>query len=156
MYLSTILLFVFNQETNRILLIHPDMVVRDNLTFILQHSGFQVISATESQQALAQTESRHPALIIIAEEPARLKVGELCVRIREGCQSPIIILGSDKEEAAGIDLLEMGADAYLTYPLNLRELLARIHSLLHRQSEKAVNRSHNTREDGVLYREVTK
>jgi len=147
---------VLNHETNKILVIHPDMVVRDNLTFVLQHSGFQVVSAIEGQQALAQIDRCHPALIIMAEETGRLNVNELCVRIRERCQSPIIILGRDKEEAAGIDLLEMGADAYLTYPLNLRELLARIHSLLRCQAGKAGDGSHSTRETGVLHQEGTK
>ena len=141
---------------NKILVIHPDMVVRDNLTFVLQHSGFQVIGAIAGQQALAQIDRCHPDLIIMAEETGRLNVNELCVRIRERCQSPIIILGRNKEEAAGIDLLEMGADAYLTYPLNLRELLTRIHSLIRRHSEKAGDRSHSTREIGVLHQEVTK
>jgi len=136
---------------NKILLIHPDMVVRDNLTFVLQHSEFQVVSATEGQQLLAQIDRCHPDLIIMAEEPGRLNVNELCIDIRQVCQIPIIILGRDKEEAAGIDLLEIGADAYLTYPLNLRELLARIHSLIRRQAGKAVGRSPSTEERVAFY-----
>jgi len=126
------------------------------LTFVLQHSGFQVVSAIEGRQALAQIDRCHPDLIIMAEEPGRLNVNELCIDIRQVCQIPIIILGRDKEEAAGIDLLEIGADAYLTYPLNLRELLARIHSLIRRQAGKAVGRSPSTEESGVLHQEGTK
>jgi len=156
LYLSAILFFVLNSEMNKILLIHPDMVVRDNLTFVLQHSGFHVVSAIEGQQALAQIDRCHPDLIIMAEEPGRLNVNELCIDIRQVCHIPVIILGRDKEEAAGIDLLEMGADAYLTYPLNLRELLARIHSLLRCQAGKAGDRSHSIRESGVLHQEGTK
>ncbi len=140
---------------NKILLIHTDMEVRDNLTFALQHSGFQVVTATEGQQALDQIGRCHPALILMAEEMGRLNDNELCIDIRQLRHIPIIILGRDKEEAAGIDLLEMGADAYLTYPLNLRELLAWIHSLLHRHSEKAGEKSHSAREGEVLHQEVT-
>ena len=147
---------MFSHEMNNMLLIHPDKVVEDSLTFALQHSGFQVVSATEGQQALAQIERRHPDLIIMAEEMGRLNDNELCIDIRQLRHIPIIILGRDKEEAAGIDLLEMGADAYLTYPLNLRELLAWIHSLLRRHSEKAGEKSHSEREGGVSHQEVTK
>ena len=52
------------------------------------------------------------------------------MRIREICETPIIILGEDKEEQAGIHFLESGADVYMTYPLNLKLFLAWIRSLL--------------------------
>ena len=115
-----------------ILLIHPDLVLRDELTFNLQHSGFQVVDAVGDQQALTEVHKRHPDVIIVSESSHRLNGDELCIRLRQICRAPIIILGQDREEISGIDLLEMGADAYLASPLNLRELLARIRSLLRR------------------------
>ena len=141
---------------NKILIIHPDMVVRHNLTFLLQHSGFLVVSTAEAQQALDQIDRCHPDLIIMAEDMRKLNANELCIDVRQVCHIPIIILGRDKEEAAGVDLLETGAAVYLTCPLSLRELLARIRSLLCRHSEKAVERSHSIRGGGVLHQEVTK
>ena len=81
---------------------------------------------------MTEIHRKHPDLIVMAEEGHRMNGDELCIRIRETCQSPIIVLGQDYEEAAGMDMLEMGADAYLTSPLNFRELLARVHSLLRR------------------------
>jgi len=102
------------------------------LTFLLHHSGFQVISTMESEQALAEIYRGCPDLVVMFEGCHRLNGDELCVRIRAICQTPIIVLGQDYEEAAGIEFLEMGADAYLASPLNLRELLAWIRSLLRR------------------------
>lgn len=121
----------------RILLIHPDLVLRDELTFTLQHLGFQVVGASGGQQALTEVYGRHLDLIIVAESNHRLNGDELCVRLRQICQAPIIILGQGSKEIAGIDLIEMGADAYLASPLNLRELLARIRSLLRRAQANA-------------------
>ena len=115
-----------------ILLIHPDLSLRDELTFALQHSGFRVSSSVGGQEALTEIHRRYPDLIIMAEDCHRMNGDELCIRIRETCQSLIIVLGQDYEEAAGMDMLEMGADAYLTSPLNFRELLARVCSLLRR------------------------
>jgi len=116
----------------RILLIHPDLVLRDELTFNLQHSGFQVVGASDGQQALTEVYGRHLDVIIVAESSHRLNGDELCVRLRQICQAPIIMLGQGSKEISGIDFIEMGADAYLASPLNLRELLARIRSLLRR------------------------
>ena len=115
-----------------IFLIHPDPVLRGELTMILQDSGFHVVSVSGGQEALAGISNVRPDLILLAEGSHRLNGNELCVRIRELCQTPIIILGWGREEVAEIDLLEMGADVYLTSPLNSRKLLARVRSLLRR------------------------
>jgi DNA-binding response OmpR family regulator len=69
---------------------------------------------------------------VMRENTRRLNGDELCIRIRELSDVPIIVLGQEQEEVAGVEFLEMGADAYLPSPLSLRELLARVHSLLRR------------------------
>lgn len=120
-----------------ILLIHSGLIWREELTFALEHSGFQVVCASGGQQALTEVYRRHPDVIIVAESNHRLNGDELCVRLRQICQAPIIILGQGSKEISGIDLIEMGADAYLASPLNLRELLARIRSLLRRTQANA-------------------
>ena len=121
----------------RILLIHPNLVLRDELMFSLQHSGFRVVGASGGEQALTEVHSRHLDVIVVAESSHRLNGDELCVRLRQICQTPIIILGQGSKEISGIDFIEMGADAYLTSPLNLRELLAIIRSLLRRTQANA-------------------
>ena len=121
----------------RILLIHSNLVLRDELTFSLQHSGFQVVGVSGGQQALTEVYSRHLDVIVVAESSHRLNGDELCVRLRQICQAPIIILGQASKEISGIDFIEMGADAYLAVPFNLRELLARIRSLIRRTQTNA-------------------
>jgi DNA-binding response OmpR family regulator len=116
----------------KILLVCPDLAMTDELTFVLQQSGFRILNAVESKQALAEIGRSSPDLILIRENSHRLNGDELCIRIRELSDIPIIVLGQEQEEAAGVEFLEMGADAYLTSPLSLRELLARVRSLLRR------------------------
>lgn len=116
----------------KILLIEPDPALSDKLAFVLQHAGFQVASTMGGQGALAEIDRSPPDLIVMAETGHRLSGNEFCIHIRNLCQAPIIILGQDQDEAAGIEFLEMGADAYLASPLNLEELLARVRSLLRR------------------------
>ena len=116
----------------KVLLVHSDPVLGTELTFALQHSGFQVVRAVDDRQALVEVDGDHLALVVMAEGVAKTNGDEPFVLIRELCHAPIVILGEANEETAGIELLEMGADAYLTSPVNFRELLARVRSLLRR------------------------
>jgi len=116
----------------RILLVHSDPVLGTELAFVLQHSGFQVARVVDDRQALVEIDGDHLSLVVMAEGAAKVNEDKPFLRIRELCHVPILILGEKQEEIAGIDLLEMGADAYLTSPVNFRELLARVRSLLRR------------------------
>ena len=123
----------------------PDPEVTDEVTFFLQHSGFQVTSIVEGTQVMAEIGRGFPDLIVMRENRQRLNGDELCIHIRELSDVPIIVLGHGQEEEAGVEMLEMGADAYLTSPLDARELLARIRSLLRRSRRSQANIKENTR-----------
>jgi len=123
---------------DKILVVCPDLTMTDNLTFLLQHSGFQTVNVAGSMQALAEVNRSSPDLILMRENSRRLNGDELCIRIRELSDAPIIVLGQEQEETAGVEFLEMGADAYLPTPLHYRELLARVRSLLRRTSSRNV------------------
>ncbi len=116
----------------KILVVCPELAMTDNLVFLLQHSGFQTVNVAGSMQALSEVNRNSPDLILMRENSRRLNGDELCIRIRELSSAPIIVLGQEQDEAAGVEFLEMGADAYLTTPLHFRELLARVRSLLRR------------------------
>jgi len=119
-------------NVRRILLVMDNSAMTDELTFFLRHSGFQVATAIGSREVIAEMDRGSPDLIVIHEINHKLNGDDLCRRMRELSNVPIIVLGQDQEEAAGIEFLEMGADAYLTFPLSWRELLARVRSLLRR------------------------
>ena len=129
---------------DKILLVCPDLTMTDNLTFLLQHSGFQTVNVAGSMQALAEVNRSSPDLILMRENSRRLNGDELCIRIRELSNAPIIVLGQEQEEAAGVEFLEMGADAYLPTPLHYRELLARVRSLLRRTQASSKNMKENS------------
>ena len=117
---------------DKILVVCPDAAMTDNLTFALQHSGFRIVNAAGSKQALAELDRNSPDLILMRESSRRVNGDELCLRIREMSDVPIIVLGQGREQADGVEMLEMGADVYLPSPLSLRELVARVRSLLRR------------------------
>ena len=128
----------------RILLVCPQLAMTDELTFFLQHSGFHVVSTIEDQQAMVEMGRSEPDLVLMRQHSYRLNGDELCARIRQLSAVPIIVLGQDQEEAAGVEFLEMGADVYLSSPLDARELLARIRSLLRRSHAFTEDRNENS------------
>jgi len=121
------------EQMDTILLIHPDPEPAHQLTFFLQHSGFQVLTAADVDQALAHLSTTELDVILMPESLAKTNGDEPCMRIRQKCKrAPIIILGEEKQESAGIHFLDSGADTYIASPLKPRLLLAWIRPLLRR------------------------
>jgi len=116
----------------RILVVHPDEDVREEVVFTLEEVGFEVISATGGLESLDETYDSYLDLIVLAEHLPLINADLPYLRIRQASNVPIIILGEDSREWAGVDFLESGADVYMTHPLNLRLLVARVRSLLRR------------------------
>ena len=118
---------------DRILVIRANPPTKDDLTFLLQHSGFQVSTAADYHQSLAEIFTQEPDLIVMAEALARINGDEPCIRIREVYEGPIIILGRHGKKLAGLPFLAAGADTYIPSPLDPRLLLAWVRSLLRRR-----------------------
>ena len=116
----------------RILVVHPDEEVRQEVVFTLEEVGFEVISTTGGLEPLDETYDSYLDLIVLAEHLSLINADLPCLYIRQASNVPIIILGEDSREWAGVDFLESGADVYMTHPLNLRLLVARVRSLLRR------------------------
>jgi two-component system KDP operon response regulator KdpE len=97
----------------------------------LRDAGFQVIEALESGEGVKRTLDYSPSIIVINEDMPPINGVELVSVLRNLTESPIITLGSGGEMALVQTLLQ-GADLYLTRPVNGREFMARVRSLLRR------------------------
>ena len=86
---------------------------------------------TDALDGLNKLYEVYPDLIIVERELPMVSGEDPCLRIRQASYLPIIVLGS-REEAA--ETLELGADAYITKPLSLSELVARVQALLRRKA----------------------
>ena len=117
---------------DKILFIHPDPKEREKMISTLEQAGFDIVAASNGEQGIAKIRQRRPNLIVIAETLPLIDGDQICPRIRQVTTIPIIVLGSKQKESAGIEMLESGADVYMTSPLNFKELVARVHSLLRR------------------------
>jgi two-component system OmpR family response regulator/two-component system phosphate regulon response regulator OmpR len=124
-----------NQPNHHLLVVDDDARLRDLLTRYLSEQGFDVKAVANGQQMDKIRAREHFHLLILD----LMMPGEdgltICRRLRgTGDKTPIIMLTAKGDEIDRIIGLEMGADDYLPKPFNPRELLARIHAVLRRQS----------------------
>lgn len=102
------------------------------MTRNLQLEGYEVLAASDGQQALELIESNSPDLVLLDVMMPKMDGFTVCYRVREFSAVPIIIVtarGQDQDKVRGLDL---GADDYLTKPFSVDELLARVRAVLRR------------------------
>jgi len=102
------------------------------MTRNLQLEGFDVLAASDGQQALELIENNAPDLVLLDVMMPKMDGFTVCSRVREFSAVPIIIVtarGQDQDKVRGLDL---GADDYLTKPFSVEELLARVRAVLRR------------------------
>src|SRR5438105_15492063 len=102
------------------------------ITRNLQLEGYDVLAASDGQQALELIENNSPDLVLLDVMMPRMDGFTVCYRVREFSSVPIIIItarGQDQDKVRGLDL---GTDEYLTKPFSVDELLARVRSVLRR------------------------
>ncbi len=98
----------------------------------LQFEDYEVLTASDGQQALALIEAHQPDAVLLDVMMPKMDGFTVCQRVREFSMVPIIIVtarGQDQEKIRGLDL---GADDYLTKPFSVDELLARVRAVLRR------------------------
>ncbi len=109
-----------------IVVIEDDPPIRRFLKTGLGSHGFKVFEADTGKQGLIEAGVRKPDLIILDLGLPDMDGVEVVKSVREWTQIPIIILSARGEEQHKIEVLDAGADDYLTKPFGLGELLARI------------------------------
>jgi two-component system KDP operon response regulator KdpE len=119
-------------DRTRILVVDDEPQIVRALKVILRDGGYEAIVAESVEQALDRAAVRPPdAAIIDLVLPDGSGV-DLCRRLREWTEMPIIVLSAIGEEDAKVDALAAGADDYVTKPFGPRELLARLAAALRR------------------------
>ena len=117
-----------------LLIVDDDPEIRDLLQSYFTDNGFSVSVASDGQAMQAMLEHADtPVDLIILDIMMPRETGlEVCKRLRQSSNVPIIMLTAMGSEVDRVVGLEMGADDYLAKPFSPRELLARVKSLLRR------------------------
>jgi DNA-binding response OmpR family regulator len=118
----------------RVLIVEDEATIATPLAEGLGREGFDVSRASTGAEALAAAE---PDIVLLDLRLPDMDGLDVCRRLRERSQVPIIIVTARGEEADRVVGLELGADDYVVKPFGLRELIARIRAVARRSEEPA-------------------
>lgn len=125
-------------KRERVLIIEDEMDLLDLLDFNMTRKGFSTAGALDGLDGLSKARDFKPGLVILDLMLPGLDGWEVCRRIKENDhETKVLMLTAkcmDEDRAKG---LSTGADEYMTKPFSVKELLARVDSLLasRRQTE---------------------
>lgn len=117
----------------RILIVEDEKTIADIVAFNLSRENYTVDIAYDGTEGLSKALQPDVDLILLDVMLPGMDGFEICKRVRQHSEVPIIMLTAREEEADKVFGLEIGADDYITKPFSMRELTARIRANLRRQ-----------------------
>jgi DNA-binding response OmpR family regulator len=116
----------------RILLVDDEQPIQTLLSFPLQRDGYEVIAASDGEEALSRFSEQPFDLVVLDLMLPKVDGLEVCRRLRASSAVPIIMLTAKSEEIDKVLGLELGADDYITKPFSMREFRSRVKAALRR------------------------
>ncbi len=116
----------------RILVVEDDATIAEVVGRYLQRDGHEVEVVADGLRALSRCHAQRPDLVVLDLMLPGLDGLEVCRRLRERDDIPIIILSARGTETDKLRGLDLGADDYVAKPFSPRELAARVRSVLRR------------------------
>jgi DNA-binding response OmpR family regulator len=133
-----------------ILVVEDEPSIASFVAMYLKRAGFPVRLVDTGNDALEKASADPPALIVLDLMLPDLDGIDVCRRIRQGSDVPILMLSARDEDIDKIIGLEVGADDYLTKPFNPGELVARVKSILRRSNPERQEYDNSVLEHGDL------
>jgi DNA-binding response OmpR family regulator len=137
-------------QTQTVLVVEDEASIASFVSLYLKNAGYGVRTASTGTEALSAAASDSPALIVLDLMLPDIDGIEVCKRIRQRSDVPILMLTARDEDVDKIIGLEVGADDYLTKPFNPRELVARVKSVLRRSAPARQDPENAVIQHGVL------
>jgi DNA-binding response OmpR family regulator len=123
-----------------VLVVEDEASIASFVAAYLKNAGFNVRTTASGNEALRLVESEKPELVVLDLMLPDLDGVEVCKRIRQNTDMPVLMLTARDEDVDKIIGLEVGADDYMTKPFNPRELVARVRAILRRSTAKGTDR----------------
>lgn len=134
---------------NRILIIDDEPQIRRFLRISLSSQGYEILEAETGEEGLATASLESPNLVVLDLGLPDIDGKEVLKTLREFYEGPVIVLSVRYQEAEKVAALDAGANDYVVKPFGVKELLARIRSLL--RMFEGIESTPPVYDDGHLY-----
>jgi len=121
------------------LIVEDDANIRELLRLYLEKDGFEVIGAGDGAAGLREFRRAKPDIILLDIMLPVLDGWQVCREVRREASTPIIMITAKGETTDKITGLEMGADDYIVKPLEMKEVIARVHAVMRRFAPDAAS-----------------
>ena len=139
-----------SQKPQTVLVVEDESSIASFVAAYLKNAGYAVRTTASGNEALRLVESEQPALVVLDLMLPDIDGVEVCKRIRQTRDLPVLMLTARDEDVDKIIGLEVGADDYMTKPFNPRELVARVRAILRRAAPESSKRESATLRHGDL------
>jgi two-component system, OmpR family, KDP operon response regulator KdpE len=126
-------------DKKHILIVDDDPAILRLVSTNLKARGYEIITAMDGEESLEAVQRDFVDLIILDLMMPKVDGVEVCRRVRQWSDVPIIILSARGDEHDKVKCLELGADDYLTKPFGIAELLARINTAFRHRGDPTVS-----------------
>jgi two-component system KDP operon response regulator KdpE len=131
-------------DKKSILIVDDDPAILRLLSMNLKARGYEIFTAIDGEESLEAVQKDFIDLIILDLMMPKVDGVEVCRRVREWSNVPIIILSARGDENDKVKCLELGADDYLTKPFGIAELMARINTAFRHRGDPTVAPAQST------------
>ena len=133
------------EQKKTVLIVEDEKNIVDILRFNLQREGYATLEAYDGEAGLTLAREKKPDILLLDVMMPKMMGFDVCRALREeGDNVPVIILTAREEEEDKILGLEIGADDYITKPYSVRNVIARVKTVLRRTSGQKVAERNNT------------
>lgn len=123
---------VVQPDSLKILVVDDEPAMVGALGALLGQAGHRIVAAYDGDEALRRFRDDAPDLILLDLAMPGLDGATVCRRVREISDTPIVIVSGERDRAATVELLDLGADDYIRKPFRSDELLARVRAVARR------------------------
>lgn len=134
----------------KILIIEDDSEYLDLISTWLKNVGYEVLTAQDGMDGLRRVFSSRPNIVLLDANIPKMDGWEVCRRIRDMSDIPVLMVTVNGQKADRLKGFTMGADDYLTKPVDLHELVARVQAILRRAGATAQDEKPSTFINGAI------